>query len=237
MKPTIYTITYNEQLMLPFFIEHYRMRFPGCHIVIYDNESTDDTVKIAKAAGCEVRLNLSGGRIINRQYLQIKNTCWCEAETDWVLVCDCDELLDITAAALAEESNKGVSAIRAKAYNMVNLNNDLNLKGITYGVRSESYDKLYLFKRTAITDINYAPGAHTCSPKGRVQYSKLAYILRHYKYINPDYMVARHAEFAKRLSDEDNSRGYGGHYHYGETRIREEFEAARLNAVNIEQWY
>jgi len=35
---TIYTITYNEELMLPYFIRHYRLRFPNCKIVVYDNE-------------------------------------------------------------------------------------------------------------------------------------------------------------------------------------------------------
>jgi glycosyltransferase involved in cell wall biosynthesis len=51
---TIFTVTYNEELLLPFFIRHYRERFPNCNIVVYDNESTDNTVKIAKENNCGV---------------------------------------------------------------------------------------------------------------------------------------------------------------------------------------
>jgi glycosyltransferase involved in cell wall biosynthesis len=45
---TVFTITYNEELMLPYFVNHYRSRFTNCKIVVYDNESIDKTVDIAE---------------------------------------------------------------------------------------------------------------------------------------------------------------------------------------------
>src|SRR3990167_11265325 len=97
---TVYTITYNESLLIQFMIDHYRSRFPDCRIVVYDNISTDDTVKIALANGCEVIPYDTNGQIQDSHYIQIKNNCWKDAKTDWVLICDMDELLDINTAQL-----------------------------------------------------------------------------------------------------------------------------------------
>ena len=52
MKIACYTITYNEELMLPHFIKHYKQFCDK--IVVYDNMSTDRTKEIALDNGCEV---------------------------------------------------------------------------------------------------------------------------------------------------------------------------------------
>ena len=54
MNITIYTLAYNEALIIQFIIDFYRKRFPDCHIVVYDNKSTDNTVEIAKNNNCEI---------------------------------------------------------------------------------------------------------------------------------------------------------------------------------------
>ncbi len=51
---TVHIITYNEEVMIGFCIEHYRKKFPNCIIKIYDNYSTDNTVAIAEGYGCEI---------------------------------------------------------------------------------------------------------------------------------------------------------------------------------------
>ena len=73
---TIYSICYNEQVMMQFFINHYRNLFPNCRIVIYDNYSTDRTEEIALANGCEVIKYDSNNEIRDDLYLEIKNNCW-----------------------------------------------------------------------------------------------------------------------------------------------------------------
>ena len=96
MNITIYTIAYNESILIKFMIEHYRSRFPNCHIIVYDNYSTDNTVEIASALGCEIRYFDTNNQIFDNKYLELKNNFWRDAQTDWVLVCDVDELLNIT---------------------------------------------------------------------------------------------------------------------------------------------
>jgi glycosyltransferase involved in cell wall biosynthesis len=226
---TVFTITYNEELMLPYFVKHYRSRLTNCKIVVYDNESTDKTVEIAESLGCKVLTYKTDNRLNDLVYLEIKNNCW-KNELDWVIIADCDELVNISENDLINEK---ATIIMFEAYNMVNLRNDLNIEGITHGVRAESYDKAYCFNASKIDEIGYGAGCHWCEPKGLVEYSENIYKAYHYKYINIDYMINRHAIFASRLSDENIRRGYGAHYMYGEQQIIEEFETARKNSIKI----
>jgi len=218
--------------MLPFFIEHYRSRFPDCRIVVYDNESTDRTQQIALEAGCELRINDTGGKLDDMRYLEIKNNCWKETE-GWVIVCDCDELLDIDKYSVGNMRLMGNTFFVSAGYNMVNMHNDLNLAGLDHGVRALSYDKLYCFDTRYISETNYEAGCHQARPMGVLRTDNVPVRCYHYKYINPDYMVARHKHFAERLSEVNKQRGFGGHYQYTEAQIRAEFEQARSMAVKI----
>lgn len=227
---TIYTIAFNEELMLPHFIKHYRAMFPDCKIVIYDNESADQTVTIAKAYGCEVRTYSTGGKLDDQAYLDIKNHCWKDADTNWVLVCDVDEHCRITAKELKQEEDLGTTIIKFNGYNMVNLQDNLKIEEIEMGVRATSYDKFYLFDKRWIREINYMAGCHRANVKGNAVLSLGDYTCKHYKYVNPDYMIARHATFSARMSANNRKKGWAVHYDYPADRIRTEFENARLNA-------
>lgn len=229
---TVFTITYNEEYMLPHFIEHYRANFPDCRIVVYDNESTDSTVDIARENNCEVRTYRTNNQLSDRKYLDIKNKCW-KGVNGWVIVADCDEFCDITPEELEEEERAGVSIVRFEGYNMVNMEDNMDFHGIRHGIRAESYDKYYLFDTRKVYKIGYGFGCHHASPRGMVKVGGKPFRCRHYKYVNPDHMIARHRVFAARLSDENRQRGFGGHYLYPPEQIREEFENARQQAIKI----
>ena len=47
MKITLYTICYNEQEMLPYFLNHYSKMVDK--IVVYDNQSTDNSRQILES--------------------------------------------------------------------------------------------------------------------------------------------------------------------------------------------
>jgi glycosyltransferase involved in cell wall biosynthesis len=119
---TIFTVAYNEEIMLPFFIKWYRKRFPNCRIVVYDNESTDDTVKIALENNCEVITYCTNNQLSDSKYLEIKNNCWKDATTDWVLVCDVDEMLDINFKNL---ENCKYDIIQGKGFEMCGEGEDI----------------------------------------------------------------------------------------------------------------
>lgn len=227
---TVITITYNEEFILPHFIKHYRTNFPNCRIIVYDNYSTDSTVEIAKANGCEVVMYDTDGKLSDAKYLEIKNNAW-KGIDGWVIVCDADEFLDVTENCILFDGYQNIAI--TYGYNMVNLEDNLDFDSIKYGVRSTSYDKLICFNASEITEINYGAGCHTAKPRGDISYSKFAYNLRHYKYINIDYMIARHKAYGERLSDENLKNHWGTHYLYSAEQITKEFNEARKNSIRI----
>lgn len=234
---TIFTIAYNEELMLPFFVLHYRKNFPDCRIVIYNNMSTDRTKDLAVSLGCEVIDYDTGGKLSDQTYLDIKNNCWKRIETEdgdrWVMIVDMDEFCEINDAQLSAESHAGVTVIDFIGYNMVNHANNFDITGITQGVRAPSYDKRYCFNAAKIFEINYLPGCHRANPRGLFITSLGQYRCLHYKYVQIDYMIKRHAHYASRLSDENIKKGWGFHYKFSPDAITEEFIQAQHNAIKI----
>jgi len=193
-------------------LDHYRERFPGCKIVVYDNISTDNTVKIALANDCEVISYDTNGQLQDSRYLKIKNNYWKNAKTDWVLMCDMDELLDINAKVLQAEENAGTTIIRSEGYEMINLKDNFDLDGMKYGARDINYDKFCLFNKRFIKEINYSIGCHGCNPTGTIKYSKKTYKLYHYSSICESFTLEKHKRYKARLSPENIKNGWGSHY-------------------------
>lgn len=232
---TVYTVSYNEEILIKFMIDHYRERFSNCRIVVYDNMSTDKTVEIAQNNGCEVRINDTGGKIIDRRYLEIKNNCWKnnDAKTDWVLVCDVDELLDINESQLKEEESKGFTIIKGVGYNMVNMEDNYDLDNIKYGSPCDPYDKMYLFNKKFINEIGYLSGCHKANPRGQIKINEGNYKAYHYICIHPDLQVAKYKLYSSRLSDENKKNKEAFHYNQSEEHIRQTFALARTYVTKI----
>ncbi len=230
---TVYTVSYNEELLMQFMIDHYKERFPNCQIVLFDNYSTDKTTEIAKYNGCEIKLYDTNNKINEHKYLEIKNNCWKSSQTDWVLVCDIDELLDITQSELEYEDHLGSTIIKSEGYNMVSLDDSQDLFHIKYGIRSTNHDKSYLFNKKSITNINYDIGCHVSSPNGMVKMSEKSYLAYHYHFLNKNFVVNKYKRNAQRLSEENIENKWGYHYMFSEKEISDWFINLRENAVKI----
>lgn len=222
---TIYTITYNEEVILPYFIKWYRDRFPNCKIVVYDNESTDNTKNI-----CLNTPNLqyipyhTGNKLSDSTYLKIKNNAWKHADTDWVIVCDVDEFLDVRESNIIEFDKFEDSLIKGVGFNMCNVEGLKDITEIKHGVRAIQYDKTILFNRKRIQEINYGAGCHHCEPQGDVNKATISLPLYHMKFIDVDLLVNKYKSYAHRLSDENKEMRWGYHYEQQEYLIREEFK-------------
>jgi glycosyltransferase involved in cell wall biosynthesis len=230
---TVYILAYNEHYKIKFAIEHYRARFPECPIIVYDNGSTDDTVQIAKENNCEVRdySNQSGSTLNDGLHARIKSQCWKEAKTDWVIVSDLDELLDITQEELKSEESNGTSIIKTEAWTMVNLGNDYDLGKMTHGIRDGGYDKKMCFNRKLISDINYGVGCHNANPVGIIKFSEKAYIVHHYRDLNEDHCVNKAKSTTQRLSQDNRRFGWGAQCMRSEQELREDYR--RLQKIAI----
>lgn len=230
---TIYTVAYNEELQLPYLIKHYRDRFPECEIIVYDNMSNDKTADIALNNNCNVIKFDTNNEFQDLKHIEIKNNCWKTANTDWVLTCDVDELLDINKDQLIEEEMKGSTIIKSEGYNMINMEDNLDITNIKYGVRSIYYDKPYLFNKKFIKEINYDPGCHSCNAIGKINYSDIAYKAYHYNFINLELSIKKYKHYASRLSSENKKNGWGFHYMMAQEKIIEEFMSLRKNAIKL----
>jgi len=207
---TIYTISYNEELLLRFFIKWYRDRFPDCKIVIYDNYSTDSTEEIAIKNGCEVIKYDSGGEIRDDIYLEIKNNCW-KKEKGWAIVCDVDELMDVNEEYL---STTQYDIIGGKGFEMVGTDSD-SLETINRGTYNAGYSKLICFNTERVTEINYSAGCHVANPKGaNLKTGTEQRPLYHFKWVNGTYPFERYKLFSERMSKKNKDNGWAIHYDF-----------------------
>jgi len=218
IKVAIYSIAYNEELLLPYFVAHYQSRFPGCDITIYDNCSTDNTAQLASNLGCIVQPYDSGGKFCENKQTGIKNNCWKGTDADWVIVCDIDEFLDADLDQLQEECG---TILRTQGWDMIGgkTRYSFDFYAIKQGVKNKMESKSIAFKPHEISEINYVPGAHSCAPVGNVHYSYTIYNLYHYKYLYLDYVIARNKMSAERLSDLNKNKGWGTQYLIEEDKL------------------
>ena len=226
-------MAWNEEIMIQFMINHYKSRFPNCHIIVRDNQSQDNTVEIALKNKCEVIPYNTNGQIDDFKLRDLKNNCWKMADTDWVLVCDTDELLDITEEDLKKEESLGTTIINTQGYDMINMEDNLDLSNIEYGSKDSNYSKLSLFNKKFIQEINYECGAHKSYPTGYIKLSDTVYNLYHYKFINLNYLINRFKLTDQRLSPDNKKHKMGVYNSDPAEKTRAIFEQRRLKATKI----
>jgi hypothetical protein len=191
---------------------------------VYDNESTDGTKNI-----CLNTPNLTyipyytGNKLSDSTYLKIKNNAWKHAETDWVIVCDADEFLEVNQRNIEEFDNFEDRLVQGYGYNMCNVEGLEDVTQIKHGVRATQYDKTLLFNRKYIKEINYSAGCHSCEPIGDVSKSVISFPLYHMKFIDVDLLVNKYKSYASRLSDENKQMRWGYHYEQAEQEIRDSY--------------
>jgi glycosyltransferase involved in cell wall biosynthesis len=84
---TIVVFTFNEEKRLPWVIRNFS---DFARILVVDNESTDQTVEIAKAAGCNVLINKNQGWV--EDALTVERV-FEAAETEWIYWGFADEMI------------------------------------------------------------------------------------------------------------------------------------------------
>jgi hypothetical protein len=215
--------------MLPLTVSYYKNIFPSCKITIYDNESTDNSVEIAKSLNCDVITWSSGNIIDDNKYRDIKNSCWKGLSEGWVIVADMDEWLDITQEELEKESELGVSIITTKGLNMIGESNsldlsDINLCEIKKYVKLDAFSKKICFLREKITDMNYDYGAHNCKPEGNLHYSSKEYYMKHMSYLGLPFLTDKWIKRYQR-SELMRSKGLAVHYTDDLQKIEKAYES------------
>jgi len=235
MKTVIFILCYNEEVLLPHTIKHYKTLLPNSTIVIYDNYSTHNSVKIAKDHGCIVTQWDSNNEINDFRYLTIKNHCWKLVKSGWVIVVDMDEWLCVTEEDLMEEEKRNTCILYVKGYDIIGNSKlydltDISLPTIQNSVYCPEENKHLCFYRQSVCEMNYGPGAHKCNPiffsneytklafKKKSFYSKKIYINKHMNYLGLNYIIQKMIKRHKRSK-----------------RMREQYQLATHYTNNIQE--
>lgn len=219
MKIEVYTICYNEEVLMPYFLRHYSTFCDK--ITIYDNYSTDKTIEIAKSNPKVIIIPYESGNTIRDDiYREIKNNCWKGSKADWVIVVDMDEFIYIPHW---DPSLSRFSIIEPSWWEMISdhlpTTEGQLYSEINQGVYSDS-TKRVMFAPKSIQSIGYEVGAHKSRPKGdiRIIKSPSVYLL-HYKMLSLEYYLNRTALLSSRLSELNKQKKWGYHYNFSQESI------------------
>lgn len=226
MKIDIFATCYNEQIILPYFLKHYK-KFAN-NITIFDNMSTDNSVNIMNDYGVDIIPFDTNGKFEESVLMNIRNNCWKNSEANWVIVCDADEL--IYHENLFEVlSGTNATHIITEGYEMMTENlpktDGQIYEEIKNGYFKPDYSKPCLFKPSEITDINFAPGSHTAKPTGNViSINNSGIKLLHYKYLNREVLINKYRHYADRQSDEMKRMGWGNYQEWTSDVLNKQFD-------------
>ena len=246
------TFTYNESVMIPYvmkYLEH--MGFDK--LIVYDNQSTDNTVQLLKQYKfVEVRTLDTGGKKSNQEIVNIKNRVWREfkkEEDAWMFVSDFDEVL-YYPGNLKEYLDK----MDKDGYNY--LNQEMletmceHFPDKTKYVH-ESCDggtfwglngcKMTLFKLNTFNSISYTPGAHIVSVslndgKKLKALNNKAIKSFHLKNIDHAFCLNKKNLAQKRRGPNDIKCGYGIQYSISDAEFDKKWCALRQKLIKISDY-
>lgn len=223
----VLTFTYNESTYIDYFVKWYSLRFQNLKITVFDNYSTDNTVERAVALGCQVKYWGNFDTKSEIEFADLKNNCFKGGDSDYFIICDIDELLDISDSDLIINQPTCVQGI---GYHMIG-DSKTKFEEIHLGVRDSMYDKCLMFKRENLLEINYEAGAHVCKPVYKEESDFAEDILRknlfHFRWLSLDFVIERYERNIKRVKESERLLGLDYHYFVG----REKLEAEYLTAL------
>lgn len=238
VKTLLLTITYNEEKLLPFFIDYYKRYVDK--MIFYDGMSTDNSLNIINSYKNLVDIEISD--FYNRDdadeelFLEIKNNQWKQYkdEYDYVLIVDVDEIIYYPNEFIIDVMRtNGYTIIKPNGYSMISLE-DKDVRTIRTGFRDIMYDKCCLFNMKEIQEINYLPGAHKCNPVGNIKYFEHPDLkLLHYKYIGLENHLKRTKMNRERLSPQNKVKGWGVHNLANDNQIKSDFMVMLNKSINV----
>jgi glycosyltransferase involved in cell wall biosynthesis len=234
MKVSIFLLCHNEEVLLPKTIEHYRRYLPNSNFTLYDNMSTDDSVKIAKELGCNVFSFDTNEQMDDFKMMKIKNKCWGACD-GWTIVCDMDEWLCIDEKWLNIEDSEGATIIETQGYQIIADSKHADLRDIDLhkqhmGFACEAHSKKICFKANEV-EINYTLGGHLCVPTGNVQFGG-SYLLKHMDWLGLAFKLEKNKKRFER-SEKMRKIGIGTHYIKNENQIISMFESHKRKREDL----
>ncbi len=187
MRINIFSIQWNEEFMLPKFLEHYSQY--ADRIFIIDDHSTDLTAEIAKAHPLVTYLEYGFEGLNEDEFSSTFESMYKIYPSDWAVCVDGDEF--ITGLETLKDEPSGV--LKTTGYMMIGKTGKLE---DCKKIRMKSFDKPVVFDPSL--DVKFGDGRHTVNLPTRE--SKLE--LLHYKYPSREYYLERNKAAYPRIMDD-----------------------------------
>lgn len=247
----VYTLCHNEHDIIPWFVAHYA-RFAE-RIIVYDNESTDDSVALLRASSpkVEVRSFSTDGECNDLARTRLRNAMWKDSKgaADLVVVCDMDEFLyhprmedflrafrgsgwTVLAPLGVQMVSETFPAWRRGALLTDEIRTGYSNPTGSFQFRQRS--KWAMFDPDAIVDMGYGPGFHTARPRGRVRvFASDEAKLLHYDMVGRDRLFVKMRKNRDRMANEVLRKGLSRHYLVPEATRLKWFETALAKATTV----
>lgn len=248
MKIDVFATCYNEEIILPYFIKHYKQF--ARNIIMFDNMSTDNSVNIMKDSGVMVVEIDTANRFEESVLIFTRNNCWKQSDADWVIVVDMDEFVYHPNLVEILE-NSEATLIHPKGYEMMSetlpttsgqIYDEIKMgystdEFVSMGVYphwKSNYSKGCVFKPSEIQEIRFGPGSHECSPVGNVRVDRNSGLkLLHYKYINREVLINKYQHYKVRQSQDMIRNGWGNYQEWGADEINRQYDAWLPICTNV----
>ena len=184
----VYTIVWNEEFMLPHFLDHYEN--VADRIFIIDDHSTDKTAEIAQAHPKVQYFEYGFDGLDEDEFNDTFESFYKTFSRGWVAVVDCDEF--ITGLLTLGEPNGQV--LKTNGYMMIGKTGRLE---DCKSIRMKSWDKPIVFDSKL--DVRFGAGRHSVN----LPVTDSSLELLHYKYPSREYYIERNTEGYKRIAGMD----------------------------------
>ena len=234
MRIETFTITHNEQRILPQYIKWYQ-KFVD-KITIYDDHSTDNTVEIALNNECSV-ISFGNDDFDDRLNNDVRNNSWKNSKADWIIVGDLDEFLYYpeNIREILEKTNATI--IKTKGYEIMS-ELDIPFVSAKIGYREPHLDKVMCVRPDKIKAINFTYGGHHENAEGEVIYfdnNNELFKLLHFSGVGRDVWINKSLRYKSRFCKWNYEVGAGIH-HWGDEAQKNADFSKRLSWATSPVW-
>ena len=212
-------IAYNEEKILPFILDYYSKICDK--IYIYDNMSTDSSDEIYKKYEKVIVIKCNSDNTFNDLInKEIKSNGYKQysREADWVIVCDCDEILYHSKLLdkLTYYKENGITVPKVNGHDMVSETFPEYDGGlITTKVKTGSevyapFCKNIIFNPKL--NVEFGIGGHSFKCDNATFSVSPELKLLHYKFLGVEYVENIYKARMERLSEFNKEHKFGEHY-------------------------
>ena len=211
MKIWLFALCYNEERILPFFLQHYSPIVDK--MIFIDAGSTDATHAILRSnAKSEMQLMIR--EIDDKWYAEFCSEYYQKMRgyADWIIWVDCDEFI-YSEANLRWMLSEDVSPFLTKGFQMVSDKFPASGAPITQqikrGIEDSVYDKFCIFDSSI--KVHWHPGRHDADyPYDRASLANQSHVkLLHYRFLGAEYFQWRNQRNYNHMTKENIEAGRG----------------------------